>query len=254
MAVTSFFTGHGGFAEQCLALDDFCLPVPEEMTDAEAAAFLSPLHTAYIGLVQRARLEEGETLLVLGGAGGTGSAAVQMGLTLGAHVITTAGSRQKAAFCRELGVEDVIDYRDEDIAEVVLDLTDGVGAHVIYDPVGGDAFRAATRCVSHEGRILTIGFASGSWGQVETPHLVSQNYSVLGVIPTGYDRAFKEAAQARIIEWWELGEIQIPIDALVPFEALPDALESLQSGQVQGKLALAVDPDASAPDGTRTSL
>ncbi|MEZ4291960.1 MAG: CoA transferase [Myxococcota bacterium] len=165
MAVTSFFTGHGSVAERCLALDDFCLPVPEGMTDAEGAAFLIPYHTAFIGLVTRGKLEPGETLLVLGGAGGTGSAAIEVGRALGARVIATVGGPEKIEHCRALGADLVIDRRAQDIAESVLAATDGRGADCVYDPVGGEAFQRATRCVAHEGRILAIGFASGSWGR-----------------------------------------------------------------------------------------
>jgi NADPH2:quinone reductase len=247
MAVTSFFTGDGGFAEQCLALDDFCLPVPEDMTDAEAAGFLIPFHTAYIALVARGKLEAGETLVVIGGAGGTGQAAMQIGKALGAKVIATAGGPEKAEFCRELGADHVVDYRAEDIAEGVKAATEGRGADAIYDPVGGEAFTSATRCIAPEGRILAIGFASGSWGQVDTAHMVYNNYSVVGVIPTHYDRAFKERAQERLLGWWREGKLRPRIDELVPFEALPDALERLVAGGVKGKLALAVDPSATGP-------
>jgi NADPH2:quinone reductase len=247
MAVTSFFTGHGGFAEQCLALDDFCLPVPDGMTDAEAAGFLIPFHTAYIALVRRGKIEAGETLLVIGAAGGTGQAALQVGKALGARVIATAGGPEKAAFCRALGADHVVDYRSEDIAEGVKAVTDGRGADAIYDPVGGEAFASAMQCVAHEGRILAIGFASGRWGQADTSHLVYNNYSVVGVIPSHYDRAFKERAQDRLLGWWKEGKLRPQIDDLIPFEALPDALERLVAGGVRGKLALAVDPEATAP-------
>jgi NADPH2:quinone reductase len=247
MAVTSFFTGHGGFAEQCLGLDDFCLPVPDGMTDAEGAGFLIPFHTAYIALAQRGRLEPGETLLVIGGAGGTGQAAIQIGKALGARVIATAGGPEKAAFCRALGADHVVDYRAEDIAAGVKAATDGRGADAIYDPVGGEAFASATRCVAHEGRILAIGFASGSWGKTDTSHLVFNNYSVVGVIPSRYDRAFKERAQQRLLGWWREGRLRPQIDELVAFEALPEALERLAGGAVRGKLAVAVDPSATAP-------
>ena len=247
MAVTSFFTGHGGFAEQCLGLDGFCLPVPDDMTDAEAAGFLIPFHTAYIALVTRGKLEPGETLLVIGGAGGTGQAALQIGKALGARVIATAGGPEKAAFCRELGADHVVDYRAEDIAEAVKAATDGRGADAIYDPVGGEAFASATRCVAHEGRILAIGFASGSWGQTDTAHLVYNNYSVVGVIPSQYDRAFKEHAQAQLLAWRGEGKLRPRVDELVPFQDLPDALERLVGGKVKGKLALGVDPAASGP-------
>lgn len=247
MAVTSFFTGDGGFAEQCLGLDDFCLPVPDEMTDAEGAAFLIPFHTAYLGLATRGQLAAGETLLVIGGAGGTGSAAVQVGKVLGARVIATAGGPEKADFCRSLGADHVVDYRAEDIAEGVRAATDGRGADVIYDPVGGEAFTSATKCIAHAGRILAIGFASGSWGKVDTAHLVYQNYSVVGVIPSNYDRAFKEQAQEDLLGWWREGALRCAVDELVPFEALPDALERLVAGRVKGKLTLAVDPSATVP-------
>ena len=240
MAVTSFFTGHGSFAEQCLALDDFCLPVPDAMSDAEAAAFLIPLHTAYIGLVQRARLEAGETLLVLGGAGGTGSAALQLGKALGARVLTTAGGPAKVDFCRELGADVAIDYHAESIEEAVMEATDGRGVQVVYDPVGGAAFTSATHCIAEEGRVLMIGFASGSWGQVDPGHLVNRNYSVLGVIPSGYDRAFKERAQERLVGWWESGAIRIPVEEPAPFDSLPEALTRLRSGEARGKLTLDV--------------
>ncbi|MCH2171059.1 NADPH:quinone oxidoreductase family protein [Myxococcota bacterium] len=246
MAVTSFFTGNGAFAQECLALDDFCLPVPEGMADAEAAGFLIPFHTAHIALVTRGRLEAGETLVVIGGAGGTGQAALQIGKLLGARVIATAGGPEKAEFCRRLGADDVIDYRSTDIAEGVNELTAGRGADAIYDPVGGDAFTQATRCIANEGRILAIGFASGSWGASDTAHMVYNNYSVVGVIPSHYDRGFKERTQEQLIGWWKDGELRPQIDELVGFEQLPDALERLVGGGVTGKLALAVDPEATA--------
>ena len=247
MAVTSFFTGAGSFAERCLALDDFCLAVPDGMSDAEAAAFLIPMHTAYIGLITRGKLEAGETLLVLGGAGGTGSAAVQLGKTLGAKVIATVAGQDKVDYCRALGADHVIDRREQDISKTVMELTDGQGAHCVYDPVGGPAFTAASKCVAHEGRILMIGFASGSWGPVDPAHLVYQNYSVVGVIPSNYDRAFKEAAQERLVGWWREGKLRVHVDETVPFDALPDALDRLADSKVQGKLTLAVHPEATGP-------
>jgi NADPH:quinone reductase len=247
MAVTSFFTGHGSFAEECLALDDFCLPVPDEMSDAEAACFLIPGHTAYIALATRAKLAAGETLLVLAGASGTGAAAIQIGRALGARVIASVGDPAKAPFCRELGAEQILDHHAPDFAKQVLAATGQRGADVTFDPVGGDLFAKATQCIAQEGRILAIGFASGRWGQVDTPHLVMHNYSVVGVIPSGYDRAYKERAQAQLLAWWRSGALRIEVDELVPFAALPDALERLASNQVKGKLALAVDPNASAP-------
>lgn len=242
MAVTSFFTGHGSFAQECLALDDFCLPVPDAMSDAEAACFLIPCHTAFIALATRARLEPGETLLVLAGASGTGIAAIQIGRALGARVLASAGDPTKRELCRSLGAEIALDHHAPDFAEQVRAATGGRGANAIFDPVGGDLFTQATQCIAHEGRILAIGFASGRWGQVDTAHLVFQNYSVMGVIPSHYDRAFKQRAQAQLVAWWREGRLRIPVDEVVPFDALPDALERLLANRVKGKLALAVEP------------
>jgi NADPH2:quinone reductase len=141
----------------------------------------------------------------------------------------------------------VINHRAEDIAEGVRAATDGRGADVIYDPVGGDAFASATQCVAPEGRILAIGFASGRWGETDTSHLVYNNYSVVGVIPTFYDRAFKERTQERLLGWWREGKLSPRIETLLAFEDLPDGLERLVAGGAKGKFALAVDPSATAP-------
>lgn len=245
MAVTHFFTGDGGYAEQCLSIDDFSLPVPDDMSDAAAAGFLIAFHTAFIGLVTRGKLEAGEDLLVLGGAGGTGQAAIQIGKALGARVIATASSKERAEFCRSLGADHVIDHRSQDIAEAVKAATEGRGVDAVYDPVGGEAFTSATQCIAPEGRILAIGFASGSWGNSDTSHMVYNNYSVVGVIPTFYDRAFKLRTQERLLGWWKEGKLSPSVEDLVPFESLPESLERLVSGGVKGKLALAVRAGAS---------
>lgn len=247
MAVTSFFTGDGSYAEQALALDDFCLPVPDGMTDAEGAAFLIPMHTAYLGLETRAKLQAGETLLVLGGAGGTGTAAVQIGKALGATVIATVAGADKVEFCKGLGADHVIDRKQDDIAKAVMDLTGGRGANCVYDPVGGPAYTAASKCVAHEGRICLIGFASGQWGPVDPAHMVMQNYSVVGVIPSNYRREYKEAVQEKLLAWWREGRLSVHVEEMVPFDQLPQALERLGASQVQGKLVLGVHADATAP-------
>ena len=240
MAVSAFFLRYGGFADEALALDDFAFRVPDAMSDAEAAGFVIPYHTAYVGLVRRARLEPGETLLVLGGSGGTGSAAVQLGKALGAHVITTARSEDKATFCRKLGADDVVDPQRDDLAAFVRDATAGLGADVVYDPVGGKAYDAASECVAHEGRLLVVGFGSGSWGRPKAGHMATHNYSVLGVMPSGYDREFKLGAQEQLLEHYAAGRIRVAIDHELPFDKLPEGLELLARGEVRGKLVLGV--------------
>jgi NADPH2:quinone reductase len=239
MAVSAFFLGHGGFAEQAFALDDFCFPVPAEMPMAEAAAFLIPYHTAWIGLVKRGALRAGETLLVTGGAGGTGSAAIQLGRALGARVLATARGDARRAFCRSLGAELALDP-GADLAEAVREATGGRGADVVYDTVGGETFEAATRCIAHEGRLLLIGFASGRWGRVDPAHVVRQSYSVVGVIPSGYDRETRQAAHDALLAHRARGALRVPLDSRVPFERLPDAVERVARSEVLGKLVLGV--------------
>lgn len=240
LGVTAFFVGAGGFAEECLVLDDFALPAPPSLPGPEAAAFAIPAHTAWVGLVRRAGLQAGETLLVLGGAGGTGSAAVSLGRALGARVIATAAGAERAAYCRALGAERVVDRSCEDVASAVREATGGEGAHVVYDTVGGEAFRAATRCIAHEGRLLVVGYASGAWGEPRAAHLVQQSYSVMGVMPSGYDRAFRLEAQARLLELHARGDLRIPVDRVFAFEETPAAVERVASGEALGKVVVAV--------------
>jgi NADPH:quinone reductase len=241
IAVSAFNVGHGSFARECLAGDEFALPAPDDMPDDEAAGFHIPFHTGWTGLVQRARLQPGETLLVLGASGGSGSAAVMLGKALGASVIATAGGPAKVAYCRGLGADHVVDHRSEDIARRVRELTDGQGAHVVYDPVGGDAYQAATRCIASEGRLLAVGFASGEWGQPSIPHMVQHNYSVLGVMPgRHYSRASKLAAHEELLGHWRAGRLRTPVDRTYPFAQVPDAVARLAEGQVTGKVIVRV--------------
>jgi NADPH2:quinone reductase len=239
MAVSGFITGEGGFAEEAVALPDMCFQVPDWMSAETASGFLIPYHTGYIGLIRRGALKAGETVLVLGGAGGTGSAAIQLARSYGARVIATAGGPEKVAFCEELGADAVVDYRSESIPERVMELTDGHGADVIYDPVGGETFKQATRCVAHEGRILLVGFAGdGNWGRPSGGHMAQHNYSVVGVMPSGFDRAWKDASQTEMLALLKSGEIRVPIGRVFDFDDLPAALETLASGRVMGKLVV----------------
>lgn len=238
MAVTAFFAGSGSFAEECLVLDDFAFAAPDEMPDGQAAAFVIPFHTAYVALCRRASLQPGETILVLGAAGGSGQAAVQLAKALGATVVATAGGPERAAFCAKLGADLVVDHRTQDIAEAVKDATLGRGADVVFDPVGGAAFDAATRCIAHEGRLLLVGFASGSFGRPRAEHLVARNYSVLGVVPSGYDRSFREQAQASLLEHWRAGRLRVPVHDELPFDRAPEAVELVAQGRVLGKVVV----------------
>lgn len=242
MSVAAFFVGHGAFAEEALAVGDWTLPA-DGLSDAEAAGFVIPYHTAWVGLVRRAALRAGESLLVLGGAGGTGSAAIQLGKALGARVLATAGDPERCRFCRELGADVAIDRRAENVAEAVKAATDGRGVDVIYDPVGGDAFTAAAEAIANEGRALLVGFAGGSWPQLSAGQLVGRNFSVLGVYPSSYDGAYRRAAHAELLALVGQGRIGTPVGRVQAFEDLPAALADLAVGRVLGKAVLAVSPE-----------
>jgi NADPH2:quinone reductase len=238
MAVSCFYLGYGSFAAECLAGGDFALDAPDSMSAAEAAAFLIPFHTAYVALVRRAALQRGETLLVLGAAGGTGSAALQLGKVLGARVIAVAAGAEKTSFCAGLGADIVIDRRTTDIAAAVREATGGRGADCVYDPVSGDAFHAATRCIAPEGRLLLIGFASGKWATPELWPIVSGNFSVVGVFPGGYSREFRENAQTFLLDRWYKGDLRVPIYRTLPFECAREAVALLARGEVMGKVVV----------------
>lgn len=240
MAVSGFYLGHGSFAEECLAQGDFALDVPDEMPAEEAASFVIPFHTAWVGLARRGALAAGETLLVLGGAGGTGSAAIQLGKAMGARVIATAGGAEKVAFCEELGADVVIDYRAQDIAEGVREATEGRGVDVAYDPVGGSAFQAASTVMAVEGRLLLIGFAGGEWGQPSAPQMVGGNYSVVGVLPSFYEHGVRQQAQEELLSYWRRGALRVPIHRTYSFDEVPAAVNELASGAAMGKIAVRV--------------
>jgi NADPH2:quinone reductase len=171
----------GSFGEVAIMDAAAAFPAPERFDDAEASAFYISYQTGWFGLHRRARLAPGETLLVHAAAGGVGSAAVQLGKAAGARVIGVVGGAEKAAAARALGADVVIDRYTQDFVAVVKEVTEGHGADVIYDPVGGDAYDRSTKCVAFEGRILIIGFAGG---RIPTPalnHALVKNYSIVGL-------------------------------------------------------------------------
>jgi NADPH2:quinone reductase len=174
-------SGGGAFAELTLMNAATALPAPDGLDDAEAAAFFVTYQTGWFGLHRRARLAAGETLLVHAAAGGVGSGAVQLGQAAGARVIGVAGGERKAEAARALGADVVIDRNAQDFVEVVKEVTDGRGADVIYDPVGGDTYARSTKCVAFEGRILVIGFAGGQIQSAALNHALVKNYSIVGL-------------------------------------------------------------------------
>jgi NADPH2:quinone reductase len=239
MCVTAFTSGRGGFAEQTIAMARNVFSVSPSMSDSDAAAFYIAYHTAWIGLVQRGRVQAGEHLLVLGGAGGSGLAAIQLGKALGANVLATAGGPERVAFCRDQGADVVIDYHTEPVVEAIRAATADHGADLIYDVVGGELAGSAVRAIAPEGRLLLVGFASGTWAAINPVHCVRRNYSVVGVYNT-YDRPFQDRAHAALLELFEQGRIGTAATRTVPFERLPSALDDLSRRATLGRTVLLV--------------
>ncbi len=229
----------GGFSEKVTVPASGVFPIPDDMPADAAAALHITYQTAYFALHRRAALQEGETVLVHAGAGGVGSAAIQLAKAAGARVFATAGGEEKVEVCRKLGAEVVLDYREEDFIGVVKEATDGRGADVIFDPVGGDVFDGSRRCVAFEGRIVVIGFAGGRIAEAPTNHLLVKNYSVLGLHWGLYNKVLpqlpREVHEA-LIELYQKGAIDPLIYRSVPFEEVPQALTLLGGRGSYGKI------------------
>ena len=240
MAVTSFTDGRGGFAESTIVRAVSAFRVPDDMSDVDAAGFRIGFSTAWIGLVRRGALREGEWLLVLGAAGGSGATAVQLGRALGARVIAVASGADKVAFCQRMGADVVIDRSIESVPERVLAATDGHGADVIYDPVGGEPAEASLRCIASFGRLLAVGFASGRWVQVNTVHAVRHNYSLVGVYAGGFTREESEADHEALLALAAQGKL-VNFSHTAPFSELPGAVEAVANGTVIGKTVVTFD-------------
>ncbi|PVZ03667.1 NADPH:quinone oxidoreductase family protein [Actinomycetospora cinnamomea] len=228
---------HGGFAEEAVLSTTW--PWPEGMTAAQAAGFFVAYQTGWCALHHRTTLSPGETLLVLAAAGGVGAAAVQLGRAAGARVIAVVGDEEKAAVARGLGADEVL-VQPEDLVTAVRELTDGHGADVVYDPVGGDSFDAARRVVAWEGRLLVIGFAGGRIAHAPTNHALVKNYAVIGVHWAVYRQRAPElvAAWQRELEAWARRAIDPLVGAEYAFDDLPAALTELAARRTTGRVVL----------------
>lgn len=233
--------GRGGYAELAVLDAASTLLWPDGMTPAQAAGMFVTYQTGICALEHRGRLQPGETLLVHAAAGGVGSAAVQIGKAMGAHVIGTAGGPEKCAVVKALGADEVIDYSSEDLIARVKEITGKRGADVIYDPVGGDIFDASRKVVAFEGRILVIGFVSGRFADAPTNHVLVKNYEVVGV-HWGYYRTMKPELiphwQQRLDEMWAARTIDPLVGVEMPLREAPEALRRLASRGTTGKVVL----------------
>lgn len=238
MAVTAFTDGYGSFAEECLAPIGSVFPVPDGLDDARAAGFWIPHLTGWAGLVHRGGVRPGEWLAVLGAAGGSGIAAVQLGAALGARVIAVVGDAARAEFCRGLGAEATLDHRAGPLAPALRELTGGHGVDVVYDPVGGAVAADAAKALARRGRHLAVGFASGSWVRIPAHELVVGNASLVGVFAGGYTRSELGDVHAELSSLVAAGKLPSAVTDTVPFDELPAGLQRVADRGVVGKLVL----------------
>ncbi len=245
----------GAHAEAVVGDAAMAFESPPQLGDEEAAAFFFPFHVAYLSLVIRGALREGETLLVHAGAGGVGSAAVQLGVALGARVIATAGGPEKVAFCRELGADLAVDYRREDFATAVRDATGGRGVDVVCDLVGGEVTRQSIGCLARGGRLMITGFSGGIEAEdaaclVPRP-IIFSNASVCGVILAyvpdatppiaGFGllpRSVGERVQRELVALLEAGKIRPIVGRTAGCTELPAELERMERRETMGRTIL----------------
>ena len=234
------FGGQGGLADHGCYDGDRLLLLPDSMGFEDAAAFQIAYGTSHVALGYRARLQPGETLLVLGAAGGVGLTAVEIGKQMGATVIACARGADKLAIAREAGADHLIDTSTADLRAEVTALG---GADVVYDPVGGDLFDAAFRACKPEARILTIGFASGGVPKIPANHLLVKNISVLGFYWGGY-MAFKPQviieSLTELLDWHAQGRIKPHISHTLPLEQVADGMELLRTRKSTGKVVITI--------------
>ena len=245
--VASTLDGSGGYATEAIGYALGTHRIPDAMPFTDAAAITITYQTGWFGLHRRARLQAGEWLLVHAGAGGVGSAAIQLGKAAGAKVIATAGGADKVEACRKLGADVVVDYAKEDFVAVVKSVTGGSGADVVYDPVGGDVFDKSTKCIAWEGRIVVVGFTSGRFPEARANHLLVKNYGVLGLHWGMYnlrDPAAVLKAQHDLYALYLEGKIKPLVSATMPMALAREAMQKVASRGSTGKLVLLNAPQS----------
>ena len=231
----------GGYAEEITINADAVVSIPGAMDFVTAAAFPVAYGTAHFALTHRGHLAPGETLLVLGAAGGVGLGAVEIGKALGARVIAAAGGPDKLAVAHEPGADGLIDYQSESIRDRVRELTGGLGADVVFDPVGGDAFDQALRAVNWEARMLVIGFAAGRIQAVPANLILVKNISVIGVVwgaQAARDPVLVSRNLAELLRWWEAGQLRPVVATTFPLFEAGAAMHALLSRRHAGKIVL----------------
>ncbi len=234
-------SGTGGFGTHTIAPAKLCMPLPAGFPAVDAAAFIMIYATSHHALIDRAQLKAGETVLVLGAAGGVGTSAIQVAKAVGARVIAAASNDEKCALCTSIGADATINYSRENLREAIKSLTDGKGPDVIYDPVGGDFAEPAFRSIAWRGRYLVVGFASGPIPALPFNLALLKGASIVGVFWGDYSRREPQAnaaMMAELAQWYAQGKIKPVIDSTMPMKDLKAAYAHMGSRSVKGKLVM----------------
>jgi len=234
---------HGGYAEIADAAPQSITKMPDNMSFEEGAGFTLVFQTGWFGLHRRAHLQAGETLLVHAGAGGVGTAAIQLGKAASARVIATAGSDEKVELCLRLGADHAVNYKTQDFVEEVKRITEGRGADVVFDPVGGDVYDRSTKCIAFEGRIVIVGFTSGRIPQAAANHVLIKNYSVVGLHWGLYSKRAPDLippVTRALLDLYDSSKIKPHISVRLPLAEAPRALATVAEGKSTGKVILTV--------------
>ncbi|MES2787840.1 MAG: NADPH:quinone oxidoreductase family protein [Pseudomonadota bacterium] len=234
-------SGTGGFATHTIAKAALCMPLPPGFPHVDAAAFIMIYATSYHALVDRAQLKAGETVLVLGAAGGVGTSAIQIAKAMGARVIAAASTDEKCDLCKSIGADATINYTSENLRDAIKAATDGKGPDVIYDPVGGDFAEPAFRSIGWRGRYLVVGFASGPIPSLPLNLALLKGASIVGVFWGDFARREPKANAAmmnELAQWYAQGKIKPVIDRTMPMAELKAAYAHMGSRGVKGKLVM----------------
>ena len=238
------FGGTGGFATHACVPAGLVMPLPKGFAFDDAAAFILTYGTTHHALLDRGALKAGETLLVLGAAGGVGTAAIQIGKVAGARVIAAASSDEKLELCRQIGADATINYATGNVREELKALTGGKGPDVVYDPVGGDLAEPVFRSIAWRGRYLVVGFAQGGIPALPLNLALLKGASIVGVFWGDFARREPKAhaaALAELARWYAEGKVKPVIDQRLPMNQLMRAYELMGSRKVRGKLVMTND-------------
>lgn len=237
---TRFYAGAGGFATHTYVTEGPASRVSDAFTDVEAAGFFVPFRTAHTALVVRCAAQAGERVLVLGGSGSSGAAAIALACALDLHVVAMASTDEKREFCRGLGAHEVIDRDADAIQAAVADHTDGRGFDIVFDPVGGAIGATAGSALARHGRFALVGFASGSWAALDPAQLVMRNASAVGVLAAGFAPAEDAAHNAELAAMAGAGRLASIIGRVAPMAEVPAVLAALRAGGQPGKVVVSI--------------